>query len=304
VPPAVIAFAFDPMFRSGAFAVRLETVAIALAILVGLLLAGWLATRTETASDLSGPRPAAEPGVPDTDRLRLDDMIFIVLAILPGALIGGRLGYALIHLDFYRANPQALLDPAQGALELALAVIGGTLTGAYAAFLLGESVGRWLHVATVPTLATLTLGKIALAFGGEGQGLPSDAWWATSYHGDGPWGSLAAAVPSHPAQLYEAGATFLVLVLMTRLLGAETFSRGDGRAFPFALMLWLLARAAVATTWRDQPLLGQLNAEQVMCVPLAVGCFVVLVVAGLMGRRQASRAAEPSWPDPETRAQY
>jgi prolipoprotein diacylglyceryltransferase len=269
-----------------------------------LLLAGWLATLTEAVGDRVPASPAIEPSVTPTDRLRLDDMIFIVLAILPGALIGGRLGYALIHLDFYRANPQALLDPAQGGLELALAIVGGTLTGAYAAFLLGESVGRWLHVATIPTLATLTLGKIALAFGGEGQGLPSDAWWATSYQGDGPWGSLAAAVPSHPAQLYEAGATFLVLVLMSRLLGAETFSRGDGRAFPFALMLWLLARAAVATTWRDQPFLGQLNAEQVLCAGLTFGCFILLVIAGLMGRRQSSRAAEATWPDPETRAQF
>ena len=299
MPAAVIALSFDPVVRVGDVTVRLETIGIAVAALVGLLLAGWLATRTPAPAapveDDDGPRDA---------HLRIDDMIFIVLAILPGAVIGGRLGYVFIHLDFYRVHPTAVLDPGQGSLELTLAIVGGVLTGAYACYLLGESVGRWLHAATVPLFAAVMLGKIAQALGGSGQGQPSDLAWATSYQGDGPWDSLAPALPSQPAQLYEAIGTFLVLILAARLLGSTLFDRRDGRAFLLAFLFWVLVRAAVATTWRDTPVSGPVNAEQLVCLVAAALTMLLLIATTARARRLARTEAEPSWPEPETRPQF
>ena len=303
---AAIALEFDPLVHLGDTTVKLETLGVAVAALVALLLGGWLATRTPAP-----PRTPAAPGAggedpadPRDDHLRIDDMIFIVLGILPGAVIGGRLGYVLIHLEFYRSHLEAIIDPAQGSLELTLAVVGGAMTGAYACYLLGESVGRWLHVATVPTLAGLTLGKVAQALGGSGQGQPADAAWATSFNGDGPWGSLGPAVPSHPAQLYEALVTFVILVVVARLLGGATFDRLDGRSFVFAVALWALGRAAVATTWRDTAVAGPLNAEQVLGVVIAALALLIFVAVSLRARRVARVDAEPSWPDPEARPQF
>jgi phosphatidylglycerol:prolipoprotein diacylglycerol transferase len=300
VPLAAIALQFDPLVHLGDTTVKLETLGIAVAALVALLLAGWLATRTP-APDTAVPSESADSR---DAHLRIDDMIFIVLAILPGAVIGGRLGYVLIHLEFYRSHPQAIIDPGQGSLELTLALVGGALTGAYACHLLGESVGRWLHVATVPTLAGLVLGKVAQALGGTGQGQPTDLLWATSYGGDGPWGSLAPAVPSHPAQLYEALATFAILVLMARLLGGATFDRLDGRSFVFAFSIWALARAAVASTWRDPGVAGALNAEQVLCVVAAALSLLLFVALSVWARRHPRAEPEPNWPDPEARPQF
>jgi prolipoprotein diacylglyceryltransferase len=284
--------------------VALETVGVAVAALVALLLGGWLATRTAAPAPSTGSGPGSDRSDPLDAHLRIDDMIFIVLAILPGALIGGRLGYVFIHLDYYRSNLAAVVDPGQGSLELTLAVVGGALTGIYACYLLGESVGRWLHVATVPLLASIALGKVAQALGGSGQGQPADLAWATSYAGDGPWGSLAPALPSHPAQLYEAAATFLVLVLVARLMGGATFERMDGRSFVFGFTLWALARAAVAFTWRDERVLGQLNAEQGLCLIAAALSFLLIVALTARARRMAREEAEPGWPDPEVRPQF
>jgi prolipoprotein diacylglyceryltransferase len=305
VPVAAIALDFDPLVRLGDVTVRLETLGIAAAALVGLLLAGWLATRTPAPATAGGPATAGVPPADPRDAyLRIDDMIFIVLAILPGAVIGGRLGYALIHLDFYRSHLAAIVDPGQGSLELMLAVVGGALSGIYACHLLGESPGRWLHVATVPTFAAIALGKVAQALGGAGQGQPVDLVWATSYTGDRPWGSLAPSVPSHPAQLYEAAVTFLVLVLMARLLGGRTFDRLDGRSFVLAFAIWALARAAVASTWRDTSALGPLNAEQGLCLIVAALSFLLLIALTARARRLARTQAEPAWPEREVRPQF
>jgi phosphatidylglycerol---prolipoprotein diacylglyceryl transferase len=306
VPAAVIAFDFDPLVRFGDTTVKLETFGIALAVLVGLLLAGWVATRTSAPVAAPGPVPpsGAMPADPHDANLRIYDMIFIVLAILPGAVIGGRLGYVLIHFDFYRSNLAAIVDPSQGSLELMFGVVGGALTGVYACYLLGESPGRWLHVATVPTFAAIALGKVAQAFGGAGQGQPVDLPWATSYGGDGSWGSLAPSLPSHPAQLYEAAVTFLILLLMARLLGGGLFDRLDGRSFLFAFAIWALGRAAVAFTWRDARALGSLNAEQGLCLLAAALSFLLILALTARARRLARTEAKPGWPDPEVRPQF
>ncbi len=282
MPTAVIAFEFDPFLRFAGGAVRLETLALAVAVLVALLIAAGIAIRT--------PVDAVRDGEPA--RLWIDDLVFVVLGIVPGAVAGGRLGYVLLHLDYYGARPGAVLDPAQGSMELALAVVGGALTGASAARLLGEPVGRWLHAAALPTLAGLALGKLAMAFGGTGQGSPADLAWATSYLGPGPWGSLGAAIPSHPAQVYEAIATGVVIVVMTAALSAGVFARRDGLAFLAAIGGWAAVRVAVAATWRDAAVAGPLRAEQLISLAVIAGCLAIAAI--VLRRRPAALPAHES----------
>ena len=55
-----------------------------------------------------------------------------------------------------------------------------------------------------------------MVLGGTGQGQPWLGDWATAYLGEGPWGSLAPALPSHPSQAYEGIATLVILVALRR----------------------------------------------------------------------------------------
>jgi prolipoprotein diacylglyceryltransferase len=121
------------------------------------------------------------------------------------------------------------------------------------------------------------VGKLAMALGGSGQGLPSGLPWATAYLGAGPWGSLAPELPSHPAQLYEAGATVLVLVGLIALSTRGTFARPDGRLFVAAVGAWALARIVVAATWRDTPVFGPLIVDQLISLAIAAACAAILL---------------------------
>jgi phosphatidylglycerol---prolipoprotein diacylglyceryl transferase len=271
VPIALIALEFDPFLRLGDRLVRIETIVLAAGVLAALLIAARIARRTPA----DGGGVTLEPG----ENLRPDDLLFLVLAAVPGAVVGGRLGYALLHLDYYTIHPGAILDPGQGSLELGLAIVGGALTGGLAARLLGEPVGRWLHVAALPVLAAIAVGKLAMALGGSGQGLPSNMPWATAYLGAGPWGSLGPELPSHPAQIYEAAATAVVLAAAVALLGTGAFARRDGRLFVAAIAGWALARTLVAATWRDAPVLGPLLAGQLLSIAIAAGCVALLLKA-------------------------
>jgi prolipoprotein diacylglyceryltransferase len=290
VPLNVIVLEFDPIVRIGETEVRLETIALAVVLAVSLLLAGLIARVTPAGplrvSANAGERQARnpEPGEP----LRADDLLLVALGALPGAIAGGRIGYVLLHADFYAAHPALVIDPASGSLELTLGVAGGILGAAYVLHLLAAPIDRWAHVAAYPLLLALGAGKLVQALGGDGQGLPTDLPWATLYSGDGPWGSLGADIASHPAQLYEGIATLLLLQFLTFAGMRGAFRRLDGSALLVGLALWALVRAVVATTWRDAPVMGPLRAEQLMALGLAAVCVLLLVVRRVRRQQGAS----------------
>ena len=287
VPIAVIAFDFDPLIRLGeGLTVRWQTLALALALVVCLAAAGVLARR---------------------NGLRADDLLYVVIGAAPGAIIGGRIGYALLVPDAFRDGPMSFFDPAVGGLELGLAVVGGLVTGAIVAALLGSPVGRWAHMATIPLLTAIVGGKLAMVLGGSGQGRFFEGDWATAYLGPGPWLSSAPAVPSHPAQVYEAVGTVLVAVLILAASSLGLFRAKDGRRLLVALAAWCVARAAVSTTWRDPVVGGPFPAGGLLALAIALGAVACVVLLGVWWpnrSRAQAEAARPAWPDPETRPPF
>ena len=185
----VIELTFDPLARLGGLTVPWQVLGVALASFVALVTAALLARRE-----------AVETGL---DPLRPDDLLFVALGVVPGAVIGGRLIHGIDFLDVYARDPLALLDPARGSLSLLGAVLGGTLTALYIANLLDGRAARWAGVAAVPFLLAVGLGKLAQLLGGGGQGAASDAAWAVAFTSPGPWLSASPHIPSHPSQLYE-----------------------------------------------------------------------------------------------------
>jgi len=287
VPIGVIIFEFDPLLRlTGGIVVRWQTAALVVIVATGLIVAGLSARR---------------------NGLRADDLLFIAVATVPGAVIGGRLGYVLLHLDYYRVHLEAIPDPGQGSLELALAVVGGLLSGAYVAVLLGAPVDRWLRTVTLPLLFVLGAGKLAMLLEGAGQGQPADLPWATAYLGPGPWASLGSDVPSHPSQAYEGIAILLVLAFITVALAVDAIGGRDGRLFLGAFGTVAVIRAIAALTWRDPAVVAGLNGGTLIAAAVAIGCAVAWVATARQRDRSPARAGEThdvTWADPETRPRF
>jgi len=286
VPIGVITFGFDPLLQlAGGIVVRWQTAALVLVVFAGLVVAGVSARR---------------------NGLRADDLLFIAVATVPGAVAGGRLGYVLLHLDYYRVHVEAVLDPGQGSLELTLGIVGGILSGAYVAALLGAPAGRWLRAIALPLLFMLGAGKLAMVLDGAGQGQPADLPWATAYVGAGPWASLAPDVPSHPSQAYEGMATLLILAVITLALALNAIEGRDGRLFLVAFGATAGARAVVALTWRDPAVVAGFNAGTLIAAAVAIGCAAGWVVTAQRGRTRV-RADEPpevTWADPGARPRF
>jgi prolipoprotein diacylglyceryltransferase len=287
VPIAVIAFDFDPLIRiADGLTVRWQTIALATVVALCLTTAGVLARR-------SGLRP--------------DDLLFIVIGAVPGAVVGGRIGYALLVPEAFAAGPLTLFDPAAGGLELGLAVLGGIATGWVVAVLLGAPPGAWAHLASIPLIAAIAVGKLTMALGGSGQGRPFDGSWATAYLGPGPWVDPAATLPSHPSQIYEGVGTVVVALLVLAATSLGAFRSRDGSRLLIGIAGWAIVRAIVSTTWRDPAVAGSLPAGGLIAVAIAVGGLAGASVVSVWWPRRArarEAAAQPVWPDPETRPPF
>jgi phosphatidylglycerol:prolipoprotein diacylglycerol transferase len=264
---AAITFEFDPVVTAFGLNARIETVALAAVLFAGLLLGARIGALTAQPSPLVPP-PTLSPG----------ELPLIAVGAVPGAVVGGRIEYVLVHLDYYLAQPGAIADPAQGAFGLSLAVVGGAATATLTALALGLPVRPWAHALALPTLFVLAAGKLVAMFGATGQGAATDLPWATAYAGPGPWGTLHAEIASHPSQVYEALGILVVLLLLGLAFRAGAFARQDGSALVAAVGLWALARLAVAFTWRDDPVLGPLGAAQIIALVVAGGCVAGLVI--------------------------
>jgi prolipoprotein diacylglyceryltransferase len=301
----IIRFQFDPTIAPFGLTVRLETLALAAVVFVTLVLAavgaGRLRSRFEASPDGSAK---------DATRLRRDDLILIAFGAVPGAVVGGRLDYGLIHWDYFSVDPGRLTDPGQGGLALSLAVVFGSVTALAVALLLAAPIGRWLHVASGPLLVGLGLGKLAMVLGADGQGQFSDAGWATAYVRSGPWQSVSANSPALPSQALEgilvllAAAAMLAVPFALRLrprrwraiVRPGLAPRHDWwmltgyRRFLTALCLWSVARFAAAFTWRDAQVAGPFRAEQVVLMVLFAACVAVFLVGGVLDWRRARAA--------------
>ncbi|HMJ79797.1 MAG TPA: prolipoprotein diacylglyceryl transferase family protein [Candidatus Dormibacteraeota bacterium] len=294
---AVIRLDFDPYLHLHGWLVldiAWATLALAGAILLAILVAARFARRSGRLTGLS--------------RLRLDDLLFVVVGAVPGAVVGARLLYALDYWPYYSAHPEAVVDPSQGGLSLLGAVLGGTLTAAIIARVLEDPPRRWLDMASVALLVAIGLGKLSMLLIGAGQGQFWAGSWAVAFDGDWPWLSAAPAIPAHPAQAYEglwalAGIVAVLVVhagpLMRRLPGgwrqegtwasnrqAMGLEVAPGRlrfgyAYAFAVAWWLGGRVAIASLWRDEAVAGPFNAEQawglVVLALIAIGAVISLV---------------------------
>jgi len=318
---AAIRLDFDPSTSIFGTSVRLDTLAVAGAIFAALLVAALLAGR-------SGRRPG--PDDEGERPLRRDDLILIAFGAAPGAAVGGRIGYGLIHLDYYQTDPLALFDPFRGGMELTIAVLLGSVTAIAVARLLAAPIGRWLGMASVPLLLALGLGKLAMVLGGTGQGGFSDASYATQYARSGLWGSANADLAAIPSQALEGGLVLGVLVVVLfvpfllrlrfpdwgRIVRIGLAPRRDwlllsgGYRYLTVLVLWAMVRFAAVSTWRDARVLGSLMAEQL----ILIGAIVLLVAgpieiwairhawAGYAARRLTDQEKEARAQEKEARA--
>lgn len=190
----------DPVaFTLGPFAVRWY----GLAYVVGFVLGGLMIARTARRWRVS---------------LGEEALMTIMLCLVVGVVVGGRLGYVLFYGEgYYLAHPLEILVLSNGGMSFHGGLIGAMLSALVSSRLTGVPVLTLLDLGTVAAPIGLFLGRCANFVNGELWGAVTDAPWGVTF------GGAAGMLPRHPSQLYEAAleglVLFAVLFALSRLAG-------------------------------------------------------------------------------------
>ncbi|HTZ03276.1 MAG TPA: prolipoprotein diacylglyceryl transferase [Xanthobacteraceae bacterium] len=202
-------------FHIGSLAIRWYALAYSGGLVAIWLIALALVKRDAYWNGLDRPKPAS--------------VDYLVLYILFGTAIGGRLGEALIKPAVYFSHPAEILEVWHG---------GGLFFGA----MIGTGIAVWifarrnqcsfwtaLDICSPGAALGVGFGRLANFINTELWGRPSDVPWAMVFPGAGP-------LPRHPSQLYEAALEgFLLFVVLVFAIRAGALKRPGLAAGLFAL---------------------------------------------------------------------
>lgn len=172
----------------------------------------------------------------------------LVVWLVLGVVIGGRLGYVLFYNPtYFFSHPLEILATWQGGMSFHGGVLGTLFSGWLFAKKHGLNYWQWADRVIVTAPIGLGLGRIGNFINGELFGRPSDVSWAMVF----PAGGL---LPRHPSQLYEA---FLEGFVLFAVLWPTRYKKWPyGRKTALFFMGYAVVRFLVEFFREPDPQLG------------------------------------------------
>ena len=255
----------DPVaFSAGPFTVYWY----GLAYMVGALLAGVVMYRTlkRWGTEIS-----------------IDDAMTLVVSVVFGLLIGGRLFYVLFYSNgYYFGHPLEIIfgKDGQGISGMSFhgGLVGGLIGGLIACRALRLSPWTIADAAFVGVPLALCLGRCANFVNGELWGKPTDLPWGVVF------GGAAGDIARHPSQLYEAFLEGIVLFALLYLLSRRKKTPPQGSILGTFVLGYGIVRFLIEFVRLPDAQLGYLaggwlTMGQLLSVPLIVAGVVLLACA-------------------------
>lgn len=236
----------DPVaFSIYGIEVRWYGIIIALAVVVGTFLA---------------LREAKRRGLEE------DTLLDFLLFAIPGAIIGARAYYVIFSWDYYKNNPNQILNIRGGGLAIHGAVIAGIIIAIIfcrvkklsfwtigdivaPSLILGQAIGRWGNFANQ-----------------EAHGGPTSL----------PWGIIVDGVRVHPTFLYESIWNFLVFLF---LMWYRKRAKVEGEVFLLYIILYSLARGLIEGLRTDSLMWGEFRVAQLISLAtIVVGLILLWII--------------------------
>ncbi len=244
-----------------------------LAYLFGFLLAGVIMYRTIKRWNLS---------------ISIDDLATVLICIVVGVLLGGRLGYCLFYGDgYYFSHPIEIIYVNQGGMSFHGALIGSLIAGVVAAKMIKVSFFTLADLVAIGCPLGLFFGRCANFVNGELWGAQTDLAIGVVF------GGLAGEVPRHPSQLYEAVLEGLVLFVILYLMSRKKPPFWRGSYASIFMIMYSIFRIAVEFVREPDIQIGYLyggwlTMGMVLSIPLLLGGVALLVYALIARKPQIS----------------
>jgi phosphatidylglycerol:prolipoprotein diacylglycerol transferase len=262
----------DPVaIELGPFAIRWY----ALAYVFGLL-GGWAYAYVLVRSDRlwrDTPHPSPE------------SLIDLLLYVMLGTIIGGRLGQVILYEPgYYMAHPLEILEIWNGGMAFHGGLIGVLLAIWYFVHRFKISFLTISDICAATCPIPIFLVRIANFINSEQWGRPTDVPWAVVFPD-------VDAHPRHPSQLYEALLEGLLLLVVLGIVAQKGGFRRPGLLTGLATLGYALARIAMEFFREPDPEIEQLGHGLTMGMALSAPMVLIgtaLVIRGALLSRRPS----------------
>lgn len=220
-------------------------------------------------------------------RMNADALLTIMLCVIVGVILGGRLGYVLFYTNgSYLTQALEIFAFNHGGMSFHGGLIGALLAGIVAAKLTGIPYLTLADLGCIAAPIGLFFGRLANFINGELWGAPTDAPWGVVF------GGAAGTMPRHPSQLYEALLEGVLLFILLYSLSRKTPPRPRGTFLGLFLIVYGSFRFLIEFVREPDVQLGYLwggwlTMGQLLSVPLVLVGIGVLVYAVTMKKPQA-----------------
>lgn len=209
----------------------------------------------------------------------VDSLLTIMICVIVGVIVGGRLGYVLFYGDgYYLAHPLEIVAFNKGGMSFHGGLVGALVSGIPAARLTRIPYLTLADLGCIAAPMGLFFGRCANFVNGELWGAPTDAPWGVVF------GGAAGLMPRHPSQLYEALLEGVVIFCVLYALSRRVPPRPRGTFLGVFLLMYGTFRFLVEFVREPDAQLGYLwggwlTMGQVLSVPLIIGGILVLIYA-------------------------
>lgn len=195
--------------------------------------------------------------------VKQDDIIDLVLVVIPSAIIGARAYYVLFNLSYYQGDFMKMINMRLGGMAIHGGVIGGVIAGyifckvkklnffqmadiVAPSLILGQAIGRWGNY-----------------INREAHGGPTDL----------PWGIVVDGVKVHPTFLYESIWNLCVFAFLIKYRNHKKY---EGQIFLIYLVLYSVGRFFIEGMRTDSLMFGSFRVAQLLSLSLVVIFGLVL----------------------------
>ena len=208
--------------------------------------------------------------------MNADDRSNLMLSLLFGILIGGRIGYVLIY-DFadFIVSPLSLFFIHQGGMSYHGGAIGAMVGMISYGYITKRNILQLLDILGIFSTIGIGLGRLANFINGELYGRVTEASWGMVFPTGGP-------LPRHPSQLYEAFFEGLVLYFILHYLKKSSWLK-DGQLFGCYVFLYGMFRFFIEFTRQPDPhlglILGPFSMGQLLCLLwMLIGSLILILI--------------------------
>lgn len=189
--------------------------------------------------------------------LASEDVLDIVLGILPVGILGARIYYVIFNWDYYSHSPSEIINIRSGGL----AIHGGLILGMITAYV----ICRYKKISFIDA-ADLILPSVALAqaIGRWGNFFNNEAYGTETTL---PWAIIIDDKSVHPTFLYESVWCFIMFIALSYAFKRRKFS---GQIACMYGLLYAPERFLVEGLRTDSLMIGFLRQAQVISIVIFV----------------------------------